>query len=316
LLAVAAVGVGALVLPQVADQPSDDTDRDGVVAAEGRLDLDEGLRAYVSPGDRLYLGGTSVALSEGMGYLDTDAVATPYGLVYTDPDGQTMLLGEDGRPEPVGEPSQVSGDWHPTVKADAERPHIVFARLLDGDAVLTVFDLEKRSVVATTEITCPGGCTDLVLDGIDSGAVFVRMGSGTAVWDYDGRESYRFAGPDTRVADVRNQVVLYAGPEPTQTMPGWRYVPGEIDAQLSFDGKHVLSWSDTLEPTTPDGQPITLDLPKPATFFAFDTDGSVLAATAADPSHVFDCVLPSGACEPIGEMTTDHGDPLFIGADR
>ena len=54
---------------------------------------------------------------------------------------------------------------------------------------------------------------------------------------------------------------------------------------------------------------------EPATFFTFDTDGSVLAATVDDPSTVFDCVLPSGECEQIAEMSTDHGDPLFIGSD-
>jgi hypothetical protein len=46
-----------------------------------------------------------------------------------------------------------------------------------------------------------------------------------------------------------------------------------------------------------------------------DTDGSVLAATAANPSQVFDCELPSGSCVPIGKMGTPHGDPMFIGVD-
>jgi hypothetical protein len=169
-------------------------------------------------------------------------------------------------------------------------------------------------VVASTVITCEGGCDDLVIDGIDSGAVFVRGKLGTTVWDYERFERYLIAGPETRVADVRNRVVLYDGERPAE-IEGWRYVSGPIDAQLSFDGEHLLYWSDQLEPTTPEGAPITLDLPVQATFFSVDTDGSVLAATAGRPSHVFDCELPTGACEPIGEMTPKHGDPMFIGND-
>jgi hypothetical protein len=92
-------------------------------------------------------------------------------------------------------------------------------------------------------------------------------------------------------------------------------VPGPVDGELTFDGEHVLSWSDELEPTTDGGTPLVLDLPEPATFFTMDTDGSVLAATVENPSTVFDCELPSGACEVVGEMSTDSGDPMFVGDD-
>jgi hypothetical protein len=152
-------------------------------------------------------------------------------------------------------------------------------------------------------------------DGTDSGAVFLRSTWGTSIWDYDRGETYRFAGRNTPVADVRNGVILYTGPPPTDNTQGWRLVPGAIDAQLTFDGEHVLYWSDTLEPAFAGGAPITLDLPQPAAFFAMDTDGSVLAATACNPSEVFDCELPSESCVPIGEMGIPHGDPMFIGVD-
>ena len=56
---------------------------------------------------------------------------------------------------------------------------------------------------------------------------------------------------------------------------------------------------------------------KGAGWFTFDTDGSVLAAVGGGDQHstVYDCQLPSGACERIGSVTTKSGDPMFIGND-
>jgi hypothetical protein len=327
LLAAAAVGVGALVLGPSGTTPSDDDPpQHTLIAAADRLDLSDGLRAFASPSERLYLGGTSVALTPDIDYLDTDGLATPYGLLYTDPQGRVHLIGESGRSEELSGPSETPGGWHPTVKGDAERPVVVWATVEGAVVTVTVYDLEEHSTVARTDITCdlghPGSadsdvkdCSSFVIDAVDSGAVFLRGPSGTRVWDYDTGTWWQLAGPKSRIADARNRVILYDGQEPDGVMKGWRLVPGRIDAQLSYDGSHVLYWSDRLAPTTPDGDPIKLDLPEPATFFTFDTDGSVLAATVDNPSHVYDCELPSGACEQIGEMSTEHGDPMFIGND-
>jgi hypothetical protein len=331
VLAVAAVGIGAVVL-SLATKPTspDDTQGPLVVATEDRLDLSKGLRAYASPDERLYLGGTSMELLPGMGFLDTDAVATPYGLVYMDPDGRTQLLGESGRPEPIGGASDLPRDWHPTAKADAVQPHVAFALMRGNDLELAVYDLEERSVVASTVVTCPEGCEDRVIDGIDSGAVFLRGKDGTTVWDYDSGRRYFFAGPKTRVADVRNGVVLYDGPAPTGTTDGWRLVPGAIDAQLTFDGEHALYWSGTLEPTRAGGDPIVLDegpteMNDGLAWWTVDTDGSVLVAVAQPEKPggrvfmgdnvVYDCELPSGSCEELGPLVTTSGDPMFIGND-
>ena len=103
---------------------------------------------------------------------------------------------------------------------------------------------------------------------------------------------------------------------PDSPIVDWDFTQGQIDAQLSYDGRHVLYWSSTLKPTQPEGRPIQLDV-KDAIWFTFDTDGSVLAATNGDDqrSPVFDCKLPTGACERIGSISTKSGDPMFIGND-
>ncbi len=91
-------------------------------------------------------------------------------------------------------------------------------------------------------------------------------------------------------------------------------MPGAIDAQLTYDGGHVLYWSNRLEPTD-GGRPIVLD--QQATFFTVDTDGSILAvAPGRDAtSTVYDCEVPSGRCTELGPLETSHGDPMFIGND-
>lgn len=330
VLAAAAVGIGALVLSQPPEATSPDAEDDGVVATDGPLDLAEGLRAYASPDGRLHLGGTSVEMRPGMDVLDTEAAATPYGLVYTDPAGRVQLLGADGSSEALTGPSDTPSGWRPTAKADAAQPHVVFATLRGEDATVTVYDLEDRSVVASTDIMCADTCADMVIDGIDSGAVFIRMPSGTGIWDYERLETFMFAGPETRVADVRNGVVLHDGPAPDQNTEGWRLLRSPVDAQLTFDGEHVLYWSSTLAPTRDSGTPLVLE-EGPAdgedglAWWSLDTDGSVLVAVAqpAKPGGnlymgdnlVYDCALPTGACEELGPLTTSSGDPVFIGSD-
>ncbi len=95
---------------------------------------------------------------------------------------------------------------------------------------------------------------------------------------------------------------------------------GAIDSQLTYDGAHVLAWSSTLEPTAPDGDALVLEqgpAGKGLGFWTIDTDGSVLVMTTKKyPDFtVYDCVVPSGACEKIGSLQPTSGDPMFIGND-
>ena len=311
----AAVIAAALVVTQTGPgRLQQDRTTPEVTDSTGTVDLSEGLRAFAEPGGNLYMAGAT--LPDALDRLDTDAAATPYGIVHYDADGSPWLLRPDGERVQLDEGTSDTR-FAPTVKADALRPHVAYATLRADELTLVVYDLEDRSVVADHVISCPEGCDDRVIDGIDSGAVFLRGKDGTTVWDYEQGERTFFAGPDTRVADVRNGVVLYDGPRPAEEIEGWRYVSGAIDAQLTFDGQHVLYWDDELTSTALRGTSvIKLDLPVQATFFAIDTDGSVLAATVNDPSKVFDCEIPSGECEQVGEMDARHGDPMFIGTDR
>ena len=50
-------------------------------------------------------------------------------------------------------------------------------------------------------------------------------------------------------------------------------------------------------------------LDRKATFFAVDTDGSILAATAGNPAHFYDCEVPSGRCDDLGSLKMTGGDP-------
>src|SRR5690625_4709346 len=74
------------------------------------------------------------------------------------------------------------------------------------------------------------------------------------------------------------------------------------------------SESSRLKPVRDGGKAIRLDA-KGLQFFAFDTDGSVLAATYGNPAKVYDCVLPSGKCTRLEDLSTKNGDPIFIGSD-
>jgi hypothetical protein len=158
---------------------------------------------------------------------------------------------------------------------------------------------------------------------VDRGLVFVRTGEGTFVWDPESRGAQRWTllgEGDFRVADVRNGRVLWAGAPPTPAadnpVAGWDFTKGQIDAELSYDGRYVLYWSSTLQPTEPDGEALRLDV-RDAIWFTFDTDGSVLAAANGQDqrSPVYDCTLATGACELIGSVSTKSGDPMFIGND-
>lgn len=317
--AVAVVGAAALVgslAVASSDGPSTGTDPSRF-AAVGALDFSGGLRAYADPGVEIHLGGRTFDASS-LDYLDTDAAATPWGVVFYDA-GRPMLLDESGTVRSlVDGPVEAPEGFHPTAKADARTSLVVWATVLDGTATITARDMDTGEDVASTEIGC-GACADLVIDGIDGGTVFVRDADGTRTWDSATGEWSDFAGPGTRVADVRGGVVLFDGPVPT-TPAGWRTVRGEVDAQLSFDGRYVLGWSRTLEPTDGTSRPVTLDVggaKEGLGFYTFDTDGSVLVAyTDAYPRFtVSDCALPSGRCTTLGPLRPTGGDPMFIGND-
>lgn len=323
--AVAAGTVGALALVAVvATGQLRDTVADHTVVdypSLGRMDFGGGLRAYADPGHEVHLGGRTFDASD-LEWLDTDAAATPSGMVFYDA-ARPMLLGEDGEVTAlVADPVESHGGFHPTAKADSASPSVAFATLRDGVATITVRDLESGEDTGSLDVEC-GRCDDLVIDGLDGGVVFYRTAAGTSVWDVAGDEPRVFAGPRTRVADVRAGVVLYDGPEPsTAAARDWRLVPGAIDAQLTFDGRHVLYWSSRLQSTEPGGAPVTLEQGPTQVgalgFWAVDTDGSVLVATVAGkyPDYtVFDCEVPSGACTPLGPLAPQGGDPMFIGND-
>ena len=310
--------VGALGGTAVLLRGGDDAVSEPPIASAGPMDLSHGLRAYADPGHELRMGGRSFP-AEDLAYLDTDAATTAYGLVFFR-DGRPFLLDGDGHQKALWDgPVTAPDGWHPTAKADADGRHVAFA-VTDGEKVtLVVADLATDGAVSM-----PSACADrqdcrrLVIDAIDSGKVFVRTSRGTYLWRYtakDGDALDDFAGAKTRVADVRNKVILFDGPRPTLTLDGWTYVPGPIDAQLTLDGRNILSWSPTLAPSVRGFEPLRLDLPENAQFFTLDTDGSVLAATTGDPAQFFDCTVPSGDCEKIGTMRMTGGDPQFVGND-
>jgi hypothetical protein len=52
-------------------------------------------------------------------------------------------------------------------------------------------------------------------------------------------------------------------------------------------------------------------------FWTIDTDGTVLVASPDKRQGfmVYDCQVPSGACEEVGPLDPQGGDPMFIGND-
>ena len=292
----------------------------------GQLDFSSGLRAFASPDEdgEVSIGGRSFP-NEDMGYLDTDATATPYGLVFFDRAMQAHLLSQRGTDQTLAPaPTKQDQDMRLSAKADARLPLVAFTQPGPDGVRVLLHDLETAHTVAEIDVPCSGsGCNDVRVDGLDRGIAFVRTGDGTFVWDPDARakKGWTLLGEgDFRVADARNGRVLWSGappaPAPDSPVADWDFTQGPIDASLSYDGRHVLNWSSTLEPTEPDGRAIQL-LVNDAIWFTFDTDGSVLAAATGggERSSVYDCELSSGACERIGSVSTKSGDPMFIGND-
>ena len=302
---IAAVVAVGLVVGQLGGGGSDPRGHD--IPPIGQLDFSEGLRAYAAPGEEIHLGGR-VFPAERLEFLDTDATATSYGVLYYDA-GRPRLLDESGTVVLL-EPGAEKTDSHPTAKADSQAPLVAYGVTLAGVPLVVVRDLATGEVIARHEVP-----TDAVIDAIDDGVVFVRTGDGTFAWDSRVEAMEQLSGRKTRVADVRNGVLLYDGPAPDgPAAAAYRLVPGGIDAQLTFDGGHILYWSNRLE-STDGGKPIVLD--EEGGWFAVDTDGSILVAGVgrgfAHP--MYDCEVPSGTCTELGPLDAKHGDPMFIGVD-
>ena len=289
-------------------------------AGVGELDFSQGLRAYADPGREIHLGGRTFDASE-LEYLDTDATATPFGVVFYD-QGRPMLLDETGDVSALTKES-VDADpgFHPTAKTDSARPLVAWATLRDGVATVSVRDMASGEDVDSLDVDC-GACRGLVIDALDDGVVFFRTGDETRVWKPGHDDfSFAFAGGDTRVVDVRNGTMLYDGPAPT-SLDSERYllIPAPVDAQLTFDGRYILDWSSRLAATRTSNDPLRLDAGpvKGLGFWAIDTDGSVLVASVDGkyPNYlVSDCEVPSGRCVEVGPLKATGGDPLFIGND-
>jgi len=330
-----ALGAGAFAVQSLAGSgsvPAGADPRPEEFAPVGQLDFTEGLRAYMSPDPdgELWLGGRSFPVGS-LEHIDTDATATPYGMLYFDRDQRAHLLREDGTDTPLAAaPETPSQDFHPSSKADARLPLVAWTEHGESAVTVRLYDLRAEDAVDSIVVACtPATCADVSVDAVDQGLVFVATAKGTYVWDPGAGGETRWTllgGPGTRVADARDKRILYTGPTPTPTPDGpidssWSFTKGAIDAQLSFDGSHVLYWSTRLEPTTQDGEPIQLDVRAgDLVWVTFDTDGSVLVAvpdagSRGMTSTVSDCEMPSGLCTELGEVKTENGDPVFIGND-
>lgn len=311
-LSAAAVLGTVLLTGGPGDDASDGPDV-AVDVALGPLDVSDGLRAYADPGQEVHLGGR-VFPAGALGALDTDAAATPAGIVaYVD--GRPVLLDESGEVRGL-EPGAEATDVTSTAKADSTSPAAAYGARLGGEPTVVVRDLVTDQVLGRRVV--PAGT---VVDAYDDGLVVLRTEAGTSVWDVARDSVAELGGPRTRVADLRGGVLLYDGPRPDGPAAAGlrRLVPGAIDSQLTFDGEHVLSWASRLEPTDPAGRPVVLDEGPPGggyAFFTIDTDGSVLLAEPGTRgATVYDCLVPSGTCEELGPLSTRGGDPAFIGND-
>jgi hypothetical protein len=314
MVALVAASGTALVLRDDQGRGVDDTPQ---YASLGQLDFSHGARAYSSPGVELHLAGRTFPYA-GFERLDTDAVATSYGVVFYD-DGRPMLLGADGEVRALVQ-GDLDQDFRATAKVDSKHPWVAYATRRGITVTVTVHDLAANQDVASTTIDCPG-CTDFAIDAFDDGVAYVRIDQLTRSWDIgtgQGKTVYDGGG---RVVDVRGGVMLYDGKAPADL--GLTRVKAPGDATLTFDGKYVLDWSSRLRST--DGGPdLVLDQgptekDQELAFWAIDSDGSVLVARAdGDYPHylVYDCEVPSGACEELGPLVTTSGDPEFIGVDE
>lgn len=321
-LAVTGVAVGAVAAAtfgffQLAEDAADVIRPKSEVAVPGGFDMDDGLRAVMSPGVRLFLGDTSVPIEgEEFFALDTDGAMSSYGVLYTDTSGVIQLLEPSGTPRPLTEPGRVPAKARPTIAVDPATDLAAWMTYDGGEPTLEVYDLAEDETVASTTPDCMGDCDALVIDAISDGRVLLRGEAGTVAWTWASpdQEWMPLAGPATRFADVQNRVALFDGGRPTRLPDGWRAVRGPVDGLLTHDGAHVVAWDRVLPSTLPGGEPLRLE-DVGAIFFTVDTDGSVLAATLGSPNEAYDCDLVSGSCEKYADIPPGGGDPQFPGTD-
>lgn len=223
----------------------------------GPLDYTHGMRAYASPDGDIFLGGRRFDASD-LESIDTDATATPYGMVYFGPGDQAYLLDEDGDRAPIGpmpdtppEPPKpemktqyfdkngrpVDGpgpgimkikmapespeQYGPSAKADATRPLAAWTEYYGDHVTIRMYDLEASEDVGSYDVPCSDGCADVSLDAVDGGMAYVGTADGTHVWDLRSGGWTRLAGPATEIVDVHAKTILYSGaaPEPASGSP-------------------------------------------------------------------------------------------------
>jgi len=286
------------------------------VAPIAPFDVSDGLRAYADPGVEIHLGDRVYdldGLPPGLVDIDTAGTATPRGVVFYSSEGVPMLLSPDGTSSALVEDAEASAE-SPDARSDDTATAV--GATIDGQPVVVVVDvstgaeLGRLPVEAGTEV-----------EAYDDGTAVLRGPSRTSyVWDVATGSTTELAGEGTVVADLRDGVLLWAGEQPRGPgAEGFRLVEGASDdVELTHDGRWVLDWSSTLQPTDPADEPVQLDVvPESFGWYAVDTDGSVMVAVPdRRGALVHDCEVPVGTCDRLGRLRLPSGDPLFIGVDE
>jgi hypothetical protein len=130
------------------------------VAVPGGFAMRDGLRAIASPREALFLGDTSVPIDdEQFLYLDTDAAASSYGVLYTSDTGAIKLLEPSGAARSLTGPGRVPSGAHPTIKVDQATDLAAWMTYDDGEPTLEVYDLAQDELVASTHRCAPATAT-------------------------------------------------------------------------------------------------------------------------------------------------------------
>lgn len=319
LLAAMALVVGGTALAtSVGDDPR-------VVQPAGLppMDFDRGARAwYDDARGELHLGGAAFDIGRVQG-MDTQASATPWGVVWTEADQSVRVLREDGSVDVLGAGVPDGRTVYGNVKFDVDQPRVGWLTRTGEGTTLTVRSLAGSDTEIRVPVPCEGRkCQMLALGGIDHDRVLVRRldVEQTLVLDLTDPDAGWEIIDGFRAADVRNRVVLGEGTPPAGSSlgPGWRFVPAEgPESLLTFDGAHELYWSDTLR-AIDGGKALRLEVPVEGTQFVnLDSDGSVLVAVMTSERVVYhDCDTTTAVCEEFDRVGgRSLGDPSFLGND-
>ncbi|MGH3503165.1 MAG: hypothetical protein ACRDQA_20060 [Nocardioidaceae bacterium] len=299
-----------------------------VIDGVGRLNFGGGLRLWSNQGGTsIHVGDKDIPVAR-VSNIGTQATGTSYGLVYF-AQQRPYLLERSGNSVPLSAKPTADEHSRPHAEVDAQRPLMATSTFHDGAVRLRLYNLQQRRAVDSFQVPCSSDadCSAAKVVAVDQGLVFVRTEAGSYVWDHTrpGDSAWtQVTGPKSKVVAVRNKTILHTGPKPAHPPVGsgspidrsWSYTKGAIDAQLSTNGKWVLSWSNTLKPTSGHGAAIRLDLPDDYINATFDTDGSVLAVVAGGHGGypVYDCMIPSGRCVQVSQTKTG-GEPVLVGND-